>query len=611
MGAKLWGSLLAAAAALTLSGGAPQGGGAPARAQDSDARREQREKRAQELWDAALQLEKEGKFAEAQAKLRELRSRYRSTHVYRHHLIDIIDKLNELGQRLAVGFLGKTAPSKRAHVDSWYGYEFTPPESWKGVPPLAQWFGDQDSSETLYRGRTYRIARYTAPYLEKLYLEVYKTFDCSNLEDLDTRATSTLEGQFKGLREEQRSQSAGRMPYVRKVFTSAAGDRVVAYYYYAERVGLMLAGIWRAGGEESIFVRVTTVTSQGTSSRKTKELPVDAKDFGEALKIFDQTAKTFRIYDQATRQGKRTQMDRGALCADWNIMKSPRGNYIIEYATRPEFAKRVGEEMEQILALYKQIIPTQKAIPPCRIKVFDREEDFQYYSFAYGAAAYWSPGQEEIVCYRFEGDKLRSRETEEEFEIAEERNPEDVTIKVLYHEGFHQYMYFYMGRDRGVYVPSWMNEGLGDYFFGGEWSADRRKFTIGINDWRIRTILSAIRKNEHVPISQIIRYEQAQYYANPGLCYAEGWALNYFFQQSDVARRKGYHLLPRRMLEELKTSADWEKATQKVFGGLDLKKMEEEWKEFMLSLPIAKELEKKEQEKGGEKPREPEKKQAR
>lgn len=602
---------LAAAGLLGLTGSAPQGGAPdkPAAPQDLDARRQEREKRAQEFWDAALRLEKEGKFAEAQAKLRELRARYRSTHVYAHHLLDIIDKLNELGQRLAVAYLASTSPAKRPHVDSWYGYEFTPPEGWKGVPPLAQWFGDQDNSEALYRGRTYRIARYTAPYLEKLHLEVYKTFDCPNLQDLDTRATSTLEGQFKGLREEQKSQGAGRMPYVRKVFSTSAGDRIVAYYYYAERVGLMLAGVWRAGGEDDLFVQVTTITSKGTSTRKTKELPVEAKDFAEAAKVFDQAARSFRIYDAGTRQGKRTQMDRGALCADWNIMKSPKGNYIIEYATRPEFAKRAGEEMEQILALYKQIIPTQKGIPPCRIKIFDREEDFQYYSAAYGAAAYWSPGQEEIVCYRFEGDKLRSRETEEEFEIAEDRNPEEVTFKVLYHEGFHQYMYFYMGRDRGVYVPSWLNEGLGDYFFGGEWSPDRRKFSIGINDWRIRTILSAIRKNEHVPVSQIIRYEQRQYYANPGLCYAEGWALNYFFQQSDAARRKGYHLLPRRMLEELKTSGNWEKATEKAFAGLDLKKLEEEWKEFMLSLPIAKELEKKEWEEG--QPRQPEKKQAR
>ncbi|HXX93180.1 MAG TPA: hypothetical protein VEN81_06070, partial [Planctomycetota bacterium] len=45
---------------------------------------------------------------------------------------------------------------------------------------------------------------------------------------------------------------------------------------------------------------------------------------------------------------------------------------------------------------------------------------------------------------------------------------------------------------------------------------------------------------------------------------------------------------PQRMMDELKTSGNWEKATDKVFGGMDLKKMEEEWKEFVLSLPVPK-----------------------
>jgi hypothetical protein len=212
-----------------------------------------------------------------------------------------------------------------------------------------------------------------------------------------------------------------------------------------------------------------------------------------------------------------------------------------------------------------------------------------YYSGAYGAAAYWSPGQEEIVCYKFEGDKVKL-DSREEFTIAEERAPEEVTFKILYHEGFHQYMYYLMGRDRGVYVPSWINEGLGDYFFGGEWQKSPRKFSIGINDWRIKKIHDAVTKNEHVGWDKIIRYTQMQYYTNPGLCYAQGWSMNYFLLTSPVAKAKGWTQIPPRMLDALKTGGDWEKATDKVFAGQDLKAMEAEWKKFVLALPIPKHL---------------------
>jgi hypothetical protein len=555
-----------------------------------DAKKQQREQKAQELWDQAVALEKEGKFAEAQEKLKELRTRYKSTSLYWDKMIEITDKINEIGQRLAVGSLLKTTLYRKPHMDSWYSFEFAPPDGWKGVPPQPNWFGEQDNDETFYRGRTYRIARYTAPYFDKLYMTVYKTFACESLEYLESKATGAIEEYgFKGLKEESKSADRGKMPYLRKTYSTPAGDRLVVYYFFQDRKGLALVGAWRAGGEDEMWVRVTITTSSGSSTRKTKDHPVAEEDFKVALKVFDQAAKTFWIYDAGTRQGKRVQLDMSALCADWKILKSSKGGYIIEYATRDDYAKRAAEEMEQILALYKAVIPSQKTIPPCRIKIFDREEDFQWYSYAFGAAAYWSPGQEEIVCYRFEGDKLKSQESNEEFTIAETMNPEEVTFKVLYHEGFHQYMYFYMGRDRGVYVPSWLNEGMGDYFFGGQWvKGGGKKFEIGLNDWRLKTIHNAVKKGEHVPLDKIIRYEQRQYYANPGLCYAEGWALNYFFQKSPVAQKKGYHAIPRQMLQELKTSANWEKATDKVFGGLDLKKMEEEWKEFVLSLPVPK-----------------------
>ena len=547
-----------------------------------------KEKKAAALWEAAEKLEKEGKLAEAQAKLREFRAKFRGTMLYFDKMAAISEKINAIGLKLAVTTLVKTTMYKRPHQDSWHAYEFNPPEGWKGVPPRAQWVGENDSEEAYLKGKTTQIARYTAPYLDKLSLQILKSYATTSLAYLETQVMKYFDEQYKGMKEESSSQfPTNRGSCLRKIYTTSSGDRLVCYFYFGERIGLALCGIWRSRSEEGGWI-LTTVTSDGVKTvRESKDDPITPENFGYALKIFDQCAKTFWLYDQGTRQGMRTKLDRKELCSDWQVMRSSKGTYFIEYATSTEYAKRCAEELEQIFALYRQVIPTGKGFSTCRVKIFDREDDFMYYSHAYGAAAYWSPSQEEIVCFKFEGDKVKL-DSGEEHTVADDRNPEEVTFKILYHEAFHQYMFYLMGRGRRIYVPSWLNEGLGDYFFGGEWSKNPRKFVIGVNDWRIKRIHEAVKEGKHVPIDRIIRYEQMQYYNDAGLCYAEGWSINYFFLTSPVARKKGYHLIPQQLVEALKIGSGWEKATDKVFAGLDIKKMEEEWKAFVLELPVPK-----------------------
>src|SRR5688572_6403863 len=74
----------------------------PTKRKSSDPKAEEREKKAQALLDAAAALEKDNKLVEAQAKLRELRSKYRGTWVYLDHMIEITDKINAIGLKLAI-----------------------------------------------------------------------------------------------------------------------------------------------------------------------------------------------------------------------------------------------------------------------------------------------------------------------------------------------------------------------------------------------------------------------------------------------------------------------------------------------------------------------------
>ena len=78
----------------------------------------------------------------------------------------------------------------------------------------------------------------------------------------------------------------------------------------------------------------------------------------------------------------------------------------------------------------------------------DRKE-YHEYGGPGGSAGYWNSGSEELVFY----DASRSKKID------------DDTVSVLYHEAFHQYIYYSVGN---VAPHSWFNEGHGDYYAGAD-----------------------------------------------------------------------------------------------------------------------------------------------
>ena len=135
--------------------------------------------------------------------------------------------------------------------------------------------------------------------------------------------------------------------------------------------------------------------------------------------------------------------------------------------------------------------------------------EYHRYGGPPGSAGYWSRGDEELVVPAGMTDSLR----------------------VLYHEAFHQYIHYAVG---DVAPHSWFNEGHGDYFAGHNYAG--RKFKAAPFRWRTGTIANALSTKTYVPLRKFLKYTQGEYYANPGLCYAQGWSFVYFLRE--VERRK-------------------------------------------------------------------------
>jgi hypothetical protein len=257
------------------------------------------------------------------------------------------------------------------------------------------------------------------------------------------------------------------------------------------------------------------------------------------------------------------------LPSGWKMFQTP--NYDIQYETDETFAKECGKHLEAILKEYQRRFPMERSMdengpaPEVRrftVKCFKSRETFNSYAAANGvsgAAAYFSPAQNELVCYKTvdEGKKK--------------------SFHILYHEASHQYIHLYMGEE--VDIPIWLNEGVAEYFFGGEFKG--ATFAIGVNQERITTIKEAVRRSTFVPLAEIFQYSQAQYYANAEICYAEGWSLAYFLWTTPDAKYKGRI---NTFYDVLKSTRSKDEAFSRAFGELDLAQFEKDWKQFVLKL---------------------------
>ena len=284
-----------------------------------------------------------------------------------------------------------------------------------------------------------------------------------------------------------------------------------------------------------------------------------AKTEKQYKKAFEKIAKSFKWIDKKAKDvesldvldgvnitaKKRHEIER-SMVSGWNVIVSPKKNYIVIYNTANGknhlLAKTIAKRIELIRAqIYeKQFPPAFPIETVCIVRVCKDKKEYVAYGGSPQSAGYWSPGAEELVFY----DASRSKKADKD------------TLAVLYHEAFHQYIHYSVGR---VAPHSWFNEGHGDYYAGAVYKGG--KFKIKPFQWRVGVIRNAIvagerelteetddkgnvRKNwgnkGYTPLPHLVEFSQREYYAYPGVSYAQGWSLIYFLREI-VPKNKKYN----------------------------------------------------------------------
>ena len=236
---------------------------------------------------------------------------------------------------------------------------------------------------------------------------------------------------------------------------------------------------------------------------------------------------------------KRREIEKG-LVRGWDVIVSPKKNYIIVYNTNKtrnnQLAKIIAERIEKIREQFyeTQFPPAAPVLSVSLVRVCGDATEYHAYGGPGGSAGYWSDDTEELVFY----------------DMSPKKEPDDNTLSVLYHEAFHQFIYYSVGK---VAPHSWFNEGHGDYYAGSKLAGNT--FKIHPFAWRVPVIKDAIRKGAiaceevkgddgsteriridpsgegYVPLNIIVKMSQGDYYGYANVCYAEGWSLVYFLRE--------------------------------------------------------------------------------
>jgi Protein of unknown function (DUF1570) len=269
--------------------------------------------------------------------------------------------------------------------------------------------------------------------------------------------------------------------------------------------------------------------------------------------------------------------------------------YEVQSQAGKEKAIRLGKHMESMLRVYvKRFRPTKTlSTKKYAIKLLKSRAAFRAYGAPPGAGAYYSGRDKEMVCYDtgkwFDDPKkpgpITGPSQDDDPLAALKARMDRWKMDILgaaSHEGWHQYFAWYVGSQ--VQLPSWINEGMGDYFYTARPRKVRgRKMPAKLgrlNPTRLGTIQAAIKRGRHVPIKEILTYDQRQYYSNPSVCYAEGWALCQFLLHSG---NKRYERIVPRFIRLVDTDTNMPAVTKKAFHRIDLDKLEKEWKAWVLA----------------------------
>jgi len=311
--------------------------------------------------------------------------------------------------------------------------------------------------------------------------------------------------------------------------------------------------------------------------------------------------------------GAHAEDDDRVRAGKWNKRKVPDGwvvvdtpNYQVQSQVGKEKASALGEHLEGMRLLYRELVKSRSKMPTFVVKVFkDREAFLAYRSddvIDDSLTAWYDRIYKELVTFDT-GILLGRREIPTAINVDADRLHkfahadvqriyqllDDVTVaytddtaRVLSHEGWHQYFHAYTVS--WVPMPAWLDEGVGEYLYmaSAPEGSGRRVYEAGaMNQARLRDVLRAYEDGRTKRLGLLMQYEQTEYYREAEVLYAQGWSLVHFLMTHPSAK---YRAVIPKLIRDFKDSKNFHESTAKAFRDFDLEELDREWLGWLLTL---------------------------
>ncbi len=153
------------------------------------------------------------------------------------------------------------------------------------------------------------------------------------------------------------------------------------------------------------------------------------------------------------------------------------------------------------------------------------------------------------------------------------------TFQVMQHEGFHQFAFNYIGQT----LPTWINEGLAQYFEDAIIVED--KMTTGLaNARRVEQVKLALKEGNAFRVEELVETVPDDWSnalrSDPdkaAILYAQSWSIVYFLIHGDDQK---YQSAFGTYLRKVGTGRDSPTAYREAFGSSELDGLEKRWRSF-------------------------------
>ncbi len=259
----------------------------------------------------------------------------------------------------------------------------------------------------------------------------------------------------------------------------------------------------------------------------------------------------------------------------WWFVETP--NYVLVSdlrGGRRSFVQQLQEDLEAVRAIYEQMVPPRKAIDAVSlVRVFgDADEYVRYVGDEHRATGgVWMPSKRELIIRPFEwGSELERRAR---------------MASIVYHEAFHQYIFYAFDLIR---TSPWYNEGHAVFFEG----ADLRRSELRVDEVpQYVSVMESLAAAGTLPVPRLLMLDYDEFYdrrrgdmAARRANYAMAWGLVYYLRKgAPIEADNRYEEIIGRYEEALWKTRDEVAATRQAFEGVDMRAFSESFTDFWLS----------------------------